>query len=144
MKRPAMTPKRASIAIAACAAVSALAVLAVARWVPTVPRYETPAAAAMAAGMCPAALLFEAAMPPELVIACGGFSAPEPHERCDRMVTALAGIDTMAVLLDSDPNKGEDHERGVASMMVLRTLIDVAQIVECGADPGPATNVDLI
>ena len=127
-----MTPKRARaiVALSACGLLSALTVAAIATWVPKTPRYATPEAAVLAAGICPGALIFENVMSPELAVACVGFSAPEPHERCASMDTAIANIDSFSLLLATDTNTGE----GIATMAVLRTLIEVARTVECPLD----------
>ena len=131
-----LTPKRAFGAITACSVLTALAVAGISKWVPKVPRYDSPVTASLAVAVCPISFLFGPARD-DLETACIGFTDPEPHDRCHRMSAAQSNMEALTVVLEADPEYGEDHDAGIVMMGRLRTMVSVVQNIECGTVPKP-------
>ena len=134
-----MTYARVAALIALAAAVASVAVLTIARFVPTVPRYDSPLSAMVSTGLCPGMVLlpanFEAADEFMAAGGCVGFATPSEGQRCDRMQAALTSMALMAMALESDPDPTPFHHRALTAAATLRPMVEGLQARECGPPP---------
>lgn len=134
-----MTYARAATLIALTAAVASVAVLAIARFVPKVPRYDSPLSAVVSTGLCPGMVLlpanFEAADDFMAAGGCIGFATPSEGQRCDSMQAALTSMAVMVMALERDPDPTPMHYRARMVAATLRPMVEGLQARECGPPP---------